>query len=87
MNECILVVDDEAKIIRLAKDLYLGRKIEAERAGMAELELEFKFYDVGLRHRTVSKKKAETGPSSMMKTVEREDARKTQQAEFHGSDR
>ena len=27
------------------------------------------------------KKKADTGPSSMMKTVEREEARKTQQAE------
>ena len=32
-----------------------------------------------VRHLTVSKKKADTGPSSMMKTVEREDARKTQQ--------
>jgi small subunit ribosomal protein S6 len=30
----------------------------------------------------VLKKKAETGPSLMMKTVEREEARKTQQAEF-----
>jgi small subunit ribosomal protein S6 len=28
------------------------------------------------------KKKAETGPSSMMKTVEREETRKTQQAEY-----
>ena len=28
-----------------------------------------------------------TAPSSMMKTVEREDARKAQQAEMHGSDR
>jgi small subunit ribosomal protein S6 len=35
-----------------------------------------------LRHLTVLKKKAETGPSSMMKTVEREDARKNQQAEY-----
>jgi len=35
-----------------------------------------------LRHLTVLKKKAETAPSSMMKTVEREDARKAQQAEF-----
>jgi small subunit ribosomal protein S6 len=29
------------------------------------------------------RKKADTGPSSMMKTVEREEARKTQQAESH----
>jgi small subunit ribosomal protein S6 len=37
-----------------------------------------------LRHLTVQLKKAETGPSSMMKTVEREEARKTQQAETAG---
>jgi small subunit ribosomal protein S6 len=49
---------------------------------MAELEHAFKFNDAVLRHLTVSKKKADTGPSSMMKTVEREDARKTQQAEY-----
>jgi small subunit ribosomal protein S6 len=30
----------------------------------------------------VQKKKADTAPSSMMKTVEREEARKSQQAEF-----
>jgi small subunit ribosomal protein S6 len=30
----------------------------------------------------VLKKKADTGPSSMMKQVEREEARKSQQAEF-----
>ena len=35
-----------------------------------------------LRHLTVQKKKADTGPSSMMKTVEREEARKAQQAEY-----
>jgi small subunit ribosomal protein S6 len=35
-----------------------------------------------LRHMTVLKKKAETGPSLMMKTVEREEARKAAQAEF-----
>jgi small subunit ribosomal protein S6 len=35
-----------------------------------------------LRHLTVLKKKAETGPSSMMKSVEREDSRKSQQAEY-----
>ena len=49
---------------------------------MAELEHAFKFNDAVLRHLTVQKKKAETGPSSMMKTVEREEARKASQAEF-----
>ncbi len=49
---------------------------------MAELEHAFKFNDAVLRHLTVQKKKADTAPSSMMKTVEREEARKSQQAEF-----
>jgi small subunit ribosomal protein S6 len=49
---------------------------------MAELEHAFRFNDAVLRHLTVVKKKADTGPSSMMKTVEREEARKAQQAEF-----
>ena len=50
-------------------------------AMMGELEHAFKFNDAVLRHLTVQKKKADTGPSSMMKTVEREEARKAQQAE------
>ena len=49
---------------------------------MAELEHAFKFNDAVLRHLTVQKKKADTGPSSMMKTVEREEARKASQAEY-----
>ncbi len=39
----------------------------------------FRFNDAVLRHLTVQKKKAETSPSVMMKTVEREEARKAQQ--------
>jgi small subunit ribosomal protein S6 len=56
--------------------------IEANQEIMAELEHAFKFNDAVLRHLTVSKKKAETGPSVMMKSVEREEARKAQQSEF-----
>ena len=48
-----------------------------------KLEHAFKFNDAVLRHLTVLKKKADTGPSSMMKTVEREETRKTQQAEYN----
>jgi small subunit ribosomal protein S6 len=69
-------------INKLAKAHYLCLNIEADQAVMAELEHAFKFNDAVLRHLTVLKKKAETGPSSMMKTVEREDARKQQQAEY-----
>jgi small subunit ribosomal protein S6 len=69
-------------INKLAKAHYLCVNIEADQAVMAELEHAFKFNDAVLRHLTVLKKKAETGPSSMMKTVEREESRKTQQAEY-----
>ena len=74
-------------INKLAKAHYLCINIEASQTVMVELEHAFKFNDAVLRHLTVARKKADTGPSSMMRTVEREDARKAQQAEFHGSDR
>ena len=70
------------QINKLAKAHYLCINIEADQAVMSELEHAFRFNDAVLRHLTVVKKKAETGPSSMMKTVEREEARKAQQAEF-----
>lgn len=70
-------------INKLAKAHYLCLNIEADLAVMAELEHAFKFNDAVLRHLTVSKKQADIGPSSMMKTVEREDARKVQQPEYH----
>ena len=69
-------------INKLAKAHYLCLNIEANQDVMSELEHAFKFNDAVLRHLTVSKKKAETAPSLMMKTVEREEARKTQHAEF-----
>ena len=69
-------------INKLAKAHYLCFNIEADQSVMSELEHAFKFNDAVLRHLTVLKKKAETGPSSMMKTVEREETRKAQQAEY-----
>ena len=54
--------------------------IKADQAVMSELEHAFRFNDAVLRHLTVQKKKAETVPSLMMKSVEREEARKAQQA-------
>ena len=70
------------QINKLSKAHYLCVNIEADQAVMAELEHAFKFNDAVLRHLTVQKKKADTAPSSMMKTVEREEARKAQQAEY-----
>ena len=69
-------------INKLAKAHYLCLNIEANQEVMAELEHAFKFNDAVLRHLNVLKKKAETTPSLMMKTVEREEARKTQHTEF-----
>ena len=71
-------------INKLAKAHYICLNIEASQAVMSELEHAFKFNDAVLRHMTVLRKKAETAPSIMMKTVEREEARKNQQAEFAG---
>ena len=69
------------QINKLNKAHYLCLNIEADQAVLSELEHAFRFNDAVLRHLTVQKKKAETGPSSMMKTVEREEARKAHQAE------
>ena len=70
------------QINKLAKAHYLCLNIEAGQDVMGELEHAFRFNDAVLRHLTVQKKKADTGPSSMMKTVEREEARKAAQSEY-----
>ena len=64
-------------IQKLAKAHYLCINIEASQAVMEEIEHAFKFNDAVLRHLTVSKAKAETTPSIMMKAVEKEESRKT----------
>ena len=67
---------------KVHKAHYVLLNIECDGDTLNELEHAFKFNDAVLRHLTVQKKKADTGPSSMMKTVEREEARKVQQAEY-----
>ena len=69
------------QINKLAKAHYLCLNVEISKETLAEIETGFKFNDAVLRHLTVLKKKADTGPSSMMKTVEREEARKSAQQE------
>lgn len=66
-------------IQKLAKAHYLCLNIECSKEVLAELETGFRFNDAVLRHLTVQKSKAETTPSVMMKAVEKEEARKTQQ--------
>jgi small subunit ribosomal protein S6 len=50
--------------------------IECNQETLEELEHAFKFNDAVLRHLIVKMKKAETGPSPMMKEVQREEAKK-----------
>ena len=69
------------QIQKLAKAHYLCLNIECGNETLTELETGFRFNDAVLRHLTVAKDKAEATPSIMMKTVEREEARKQPQVE------
>ena len=68
-------------IQKLAKAHYLCINIECGKEVLAELETGFRFNDAVLRHLTVKMKKAETAPSPMMKSVQREDAAKSHRTE------
>jgi small subunit ribosomal protein S6 len=65
-------------IQKLAKAHYLCLNIECEQ-GAGRAGTGFRFNDAVLRHLTVAKDKAETTPSVMMKSVEKEEARKAAQ--------
>jgi small subunit ribosomal protein S6 len=54
-------------IQKVFKAHYVLMNIEVGNETLAELENAFKFNDAVLRHLTVSKREAETGPSPMMK--------------------
>ncbi|MBX3623197.1 MAG: 30S ribosomal protein S6 [Rhizobacter sp.] len=72
-------------IQKLAKAHYLCINIECSKEVLAELETGFRFNDAVLRHLTVVKSKAETGPSVMMKSVEKDEARKAPQQQQEAS--
>ena len=67
------------QIQKLVKAHYLCLNVEVSIETLTEIETGFRFNDAVLRHLTVSKAKAETAPSIMMKAVEREEARKERQ--------
>ncbi len=69
------------QIQKLAKAHYMCLNIEVSQETLAELETGFRYNDAVLRHLTVSRDKAETAPSVMMRGVEREEARKSAQQE------
>ncbi len=66
---------------KLAKAHYVCLNIECDADTLTEIETGFKFNDAVLRHLTVKLKKAETAPSPMMKTVQKEDAAKSHRTE------
>ena len=68
-------------IEKLAKAHYVCMNIECDQTTLDELEHAFKFNDAVLRHLIVKMKKAETGPSPMMKEVQREEAKKAAAAQ------
>jgi len=63
-------------IEKVAKAHYVLMNIECGQAEMDELDHAFRFNDAVLRHLVVAMKKAETGPSPMIKVIQREEARK-----------
>jgi small subunit ribosomal protein S6 len=67
-------------IQKLAKAHYLCVNIECSKEVLAELETGFRFNDAVLRHLTVLKSKAETAPSVMMKSGDREERRAPQES-------
>lgn len=68
-------------IQKLAKAHYVCMNIECDNETLVEIETAFKFNDAILRHLTVKMKKAETAPSPMMKSVQKEDAAKSHRTE------
>jgi len=64
------------QIQKLGKAHYLCLNLEISKETLTEIETGFRYNDAVLRHLTVSKDKAETNPSVMMKQVERDEARK-----------
>jgi small subunit ribosomal protein S6 len=68
-------------IQKLVKAHYVLINVECGKATLDELEHAFRYNDAVLRHLTVGMAKAETGPSPMMKVVEREEAKKSAAAE------
>jgi small subunit ribosomal protein S6 len=63
-------------IQKLVKAHYVCFNIECGQAALDELEHSFRYNDAILRHLFVKTKHAHTEPSIMMKSVEREEARK-----------
>ena len=63
-------------IEKVSKAHYVLVNIECDQLTLDELEHAFKFNDAVLRHLILKMDKAETGQSPMIRTIQREEARK-----------
>jgi small subunit ribosomal protein S6 len=63
-------------IAKVSKAHYVLVNIECDQPTLDELEHAFKFNDAVLRHLILKMDKAETGQSPMIRTIQREEARK-----------
>ena len=63
-------------INKVHKAHYVLMNIECGQAELEELENAFRFNDAVLRHLVVKMKHPETGPSPMLKVIQREESRK-----------
>jgi len=63
-------------IQKLVKAHYVCFNIECSQSTLDELEHSFRYNDAVLRHLVIKTKAAPTGPSVMMRSVEREESRK-----------
>jgi len=61
-------------INKFAKAHYVCINIECDKATLDELETAFRYNDAILRHLTVRTSEAETGPSPMMKSAQKDDS-------------
>ena len=68
-------------IQKMHKAHYVLMNIECDHETLTEIETAFKFNDAVLRHLTVKMKRAETGPSPMMKSANKEESAKQRSAE------
>jgi small subunit ribosomal protein S6 len=63
-------------IAKVSKAHYVLVNLECDQPTLNELEHAFKFNDAVLRHLIIKMDKAETAPSPMIRTIQREEARK-----------
>jgi small subunit ribosomal protein S6 len=64
-------------IQKLVKAHYVCLNIECTQATLNELEYSFRYNDAVLRHLVIKTKKVQSGPTLIMKSVERDEARKS----------